>query len=87
MEILIVILLGALAGWLAATLYKGSGFGILGNIVIGLLGSVVGYWLLRQLNISLGRGWVGVIFTAMLGALVILFLANLIFRSNRRNTE
>nr|WP_315556438.1 GlsB/YeaQ/YmgE family stress response membrane protein [Porphyromonas endodontalis] len=53
------IIIGAIAGWLGGTIYKGSGLGLIRNIIIGLLGSGVGYWLLGSVfNISLGKGWV-----------------------------
>jgi len=80
MEIIIILILGGAAGWLGSMIYKGSGLGILGNIVIGILGSFVGYWLLGKLGINLGTGWIGVILTGAVGAIVILFLVNLIFR-------
>ena len=80
MEIVIILILGGAAGWLGSMIYKGSGLGILGNIVIGILGSIVGYWLLGKLGINLGTGWIGVILTGAVGAIVILFLVNLIFR-------
>jgi len=80
MEILVTLLIGAAAGWLGSVLYKGSGYGLLGNIVIGLVGSLIGYWLLGKLGVSLGAGWVGAILTGAAGAIVLLFLINLIFR-------
>jgi uncharacterized membrane protein YeaQ/YmgE (transglycosylase-associated protein family) len=80
MEILVTLIIGALAGWLGSTIYKGSGLGLLGNIVVGIIGSFVGYWLLGQLGVHLGTGWVGAILTGALGAIVILVLLNLIIR-------
>lgn len=80
MEILVTLIIGALAGWLGSTIYKGSGLGLLGNIVVGIIGSFVGYWLLGQLGAHLGTGWVGAILTGALGAIVILVLLNLIIR-------
>lgn len=81
MEIIIVtLLIGAAAGWLGSMIYKGSGLGILGNIVVGIIGSFVGYWLLGKLGISLGAGWMGTILTGAIGAIVILILINLIIR-------
>jgi uncharacterized membrane protein YeaQ/YmgE (transglycosylase-associated protein family) len=70
MEILVVLIIGALAGWLGSQLFKGRGLGLLGNIVVGILGSFVGYWLLGQLGVSFGAGWVGAILTGALGASV-----------------
>lgn len=80
MEIIVTLLVGAVAGWLGSTIYKGSGLGIIGNIVVGIIGSIVGYWLLGKLGIHLGTGWIGAILTGAIGAVVILFLLNLIFR-------
>ena len=57
MGIIATLIIGAIAGWLGGTIYKGSGLGLLGNIVIGILGSGVGSWLLeRVFKISLGEG-------------------------------
>lgn len=80
MGILATLVIGALAGWLGSVLYKGSGLGLIGNIVVGVLGSFVGFWLFGLLNISLGEGWIGSIITGAIGAIVILFLINLVFR-------
>ena len=79
MSIIGTLIIGAIAGWLGGTIYKGSGLGLIGNIIIGVLGSSVGYWLLGSvLHISLGEGWIGAILTGAIGAIVILFLINLI---------
>lgn len=80
MEIMVTLLIGALAGWLGSLIYRGSGLGLLGNIIVGILGGFVGYWLLGKLNVSLGSGWISAILTGAIGAIVILFLFNLIFR-------
>jgi uncharacterized membrane protein YeaQ/YmgE (transglycosylase-associated protein family) len=81
MELVVVLIIGGAAGWLGSMIYKGSGLGIIGNIVIGIVGSFVGYWLLGKLGINLGTGWIGAIFTGAIGAIIILFLLNLIFRN------
>jgi uncharacterized membrane protein YeaQ/YmgE (transglycosylase-associated protein family) len=81
MEILVILIIGAVAGWLGSTIYKGSGLGLIGNIIIGIAGSFVGYWLLWKLGVSLGGGWIGAILTGAAGAIVILVLLNLIFRN------
>ena len=84
MSIIATLSIGAIAGWLGGTIYKGSGLGLLGNIVIGILGSGVGSWLLECVfKISLGEGWIGSILTGAIGAIVILFLVNLIFRKKK----
>ena len=80
MEIIFTLIIGAVAGWLGSMIYKGSGLGLLGNIVVGIIGGFLGYWLLGKLGISLGDGWIGAIITGAIGAIVILFLLNLIFK-------
>ena len=80
MGILATLIIGALAGWLGSKLYKGSGLGLIGNIVVGIVGSFVGSWVLGLVDISFGGGWIGAILTGALGAVVILFLFNLIFK-------
>ena len=80
MEILATLIIGALAGWLGSTIFRGGGLGLIGNIVVGILGSFVGSWLLGTvLGISLGGGWIGAILTGAIGAIVILFLISLLF--------
>ncbi len=81
--IITILAVGLVAGWLGSVLFKGSGLGLIGNIVVGLLGSYVGYWLLGKLNISLGTGVIGAILTGALGAILILVLINLIVGRKR----
>ena len=80
MEIIVTLLIGAAAGWLGSVIYKGSGLGILGNIVVGIIGSFVGYWVLGKLGINFGTGWIGAILTGATGAIIVLVLLNLIFK-------
>ena len=80
MDILVILLIGALAGWLGSMIFKGSGLGLLGNIVIGIVGRFVGYRLLGKIGEELGTGWVGSILRGAFGALIILFVSNLLFR-------
>ena len=80
MEILVSLLIGAAAGWLGSVLYKGSGLGLLGNIIVGIIGGPLGYWILGKLGLTLGGGWLGAILTGTIGAIVILFLLNLIIK-------
>ena len=80
MEIIVIILVGAVAGWLGSMIYKGSGLGIIGNIIVGIAGCFLGYWLLGKFGINLGTGVIGAIITGAIGAIVILFLLNLIIK-------
>jgi uncharacterized membrane protein YeaQ/YmgE (transglycosylase-associated protein family) len=70
------LIIGAVAGWLAGKLMKGGGFGLLGNIVVGIVGAFIGGFLFSFLGISAG-GWIGSIVTATIGALVLLYLVDL----------
>jgi len=83
MEIFGALIIGIIAGWLGSLIYKGSGLGFIGNMVVGLLGSLVGFWLFGKLGVSLGSGWIGAILTGAIGAVIILFLLNLIFGKRR----
>lgn len=76
--ILVTIILGAIAGWLGSKIYEGSGLGLLGNIVVGIVGGFIGYWGLGKLGINLGSGYIGYILTAAIGAIALLFIINLI---------
>ena len=76
MGIIATIIIGAIAGWLGSLVYKGTNLSILGNIIVGVVGSFVGNWIFNILGISLGTGWIGAILTGAIGAVVILFLIN-----------
>lgn len=79
-ELGILLLIGAVAGWLAGLLIKGGGFGLIGNVIIGVLGAVIGGWLFSLFGISPGNRWPGTLVTATVGAVVLLFLLGLIKR-------
>ncbi|MCP3957770.1 MAG: GlsB/YeaQ/YmgE family stress response membrane protein [bacterium] len=78
MTIIWILLIGAVAGWLAGQFMKGRGFGLLGNIVVGIVGAFIGGYALGMAGISLGGGLIGTLITAFLGAVVLLFLVGLI---------
>jgi uncharacterized membrane protein YeaQ/YmgE (transglycosylase-associated protein family) len=77
MDLIIFLLIGALAGWLAGVIMKGGGFGLIGDIVVGVLGSFLGGWLLPKLGLSIGGDFGGFI-TAVIGAVILLFIVRLI---------
>ena len=79
-SLIIFLAIGAVAGWLAGTLMKGGGFGLLKNIIIGILGSVVGGFLFGLLGISAG-GLIGSIVTATVGAALLLFIVGKVKKS------
>lgn len=75
--LVVFLAIGAIAGWLGSTLMKGGGFGLLGNIVVGILGAIVGGFLFGILGISAG-GFIGSVVTATVGAVVLLFVVGII---------
>lgn len=81
MEVIVMLLIGAIAGWLGSMIFTGGGLGLIGNIVVGIIGAVVGYWLLGELGVSFGTGVIAAILTGALGAIVILAIVNLLFRA------
>jgi uncharacterized membrane protein YeaQ/YmgE (transglycosylase-associated protein family) len=76
-SLLIWLVIGAIAGWLAGQIMKGSGFGLVGDIVIGIVGAVVGGWLLPRLGVFVLGGMLGEVLSAVIGACVVLFLVRL----------
>ncbi|MFN3845316.1 MAG: GlsB/YeaQ/YmgE family stress response membrane protein [Paracoccaceae bacterium] len=79
--LLIMLLIGAIAGWLAGQIVKGYGFGLLGNIVVGIVGALVAGFLFPRMGLGLGGGILGSIIAATLGAVILLFLIRLIKRA------
>ena len=78
MEFLWFILIGLAAGWLAGQLMKGGGFGTVGDIVVGVIGALIGGFLFRSLGVSAGGGLLGALIVATVGALVLLFVLRLV---------
>ncbi len=80
-SVVVWLIVGAIAGWLAGLIVKGAGFGLLGNIVIGIIGAVVAGWLLPQLGVNLGTGVIRAIINAAIGGVVVLVILSLIRRA------
>jgi uncharacterized membrane protein YeaQ/YmgE (transglycosylase-associated protein family) len=74
------IIIGILAGWLAGKLMRGSGYGIIGDLVLGLVGGVVGGWLFRELHVRGPNGAIGALVVATIGAVVLVGIAHTIRR-------
>jgi uncharacterized membrane protein YeaQ/YmgE (transglycosylase-associated protein family) len=82
MESLIVLLIvGAIAGWAAGQIVKGYGFGLVGNIVVGVVGAFIGNWLFPQLGLW-GADMIGMIISAILGAVILLVVIGLVRRAS-----
>ena len=79
--LIIWLLVGGIAGWLASMLMKGRGLGVVGNIIVGIIGAFLAGWLLPMMGVSLGAGIVGAIIHAFIGAVILLFIIGLIKRA------
>jgi len=81
-SILVVLFVGAVAGWLAGLIVRGVGFGLIGNIVVGIVGAFVAHWLLSGINLAPGAGpIVGSIIYSTIGAVILLVVIALIKRA------
>jgi uncharacterized membrane protein YeaQ/YmgE (transglycosylase-associated protein family) len=77
-SLLVIIVVGIVAGWLAGRVMAGGGFGLIGDLVVGLIGAFIGDWLLPQLGIHLGTGILSLILNAFIGAVVLLLILRLV---------
>src|SRR5437762_13869125 len=80
-SVIVWLIVGAIAGWLAGKITRGGGFGLIGNIVVGIVGAVVAGWLLPQLGIALGTGIIRAIINAAIGGIIVLVILALIRRA------
>jgi uncharacterized membrane protein YeaQ/YmgE (transglycosylase-associated protein family) len=78
--IIIWLVIGAIAGWLAGQIVAGGGFGLVGDIIVGIIGAVVGGWLLPRIGIFIGGGYVAEIINAVIGAVIVLLVVRLVVR-------
>lgn len=76
--LLVIIVVGIVAGWLAGRVMEGGGFGLVGDLIVGLIGAFIGDWLLPRLGIHLGVGIVALIMNAFIGAVILLLLLRLV---------
>src|SRR5882757_6738145 len=83
-SILVILFVGLIAGWLAGQIVRGTGFGIIGDILVGIAGALVASLLFPRLGISIGTGLVREIIFSAIGAIILLFVVGLLFRGGRR---
>ena len=81
MEFVWFIIVGLIAGWLAGVIMKGGGFGVIGDIVVGIVGALIGGWLFSTMGVSTGGGLLGSIIVALIGAIILIFVLRLIKRA------
>lgn len=72
---IVFLVVGIIAGWLAGLIFKGRGFGVIGDMIIGVAGSFIGGFLFRFIGVN-SYGFLGSVFTALVGALLLLFIIN-----------
>jgi uncharacterized membrane protein YeaQ/YmgE (transglycosylase-associated protein family) len=75
------LVIGLVAGWLAGSLVKGGGFGLIGDIVVGIIGAFIGGWLAGLLHIHIGSGMISSIITATIGAAILIFILRMVKRA------
>jgi len=78
--IIIWLVIGAVAGWLAGQIVKGGGFGLVGDIIVGIIGAVIAGWLLPRVGLYIGGGFVAEVINAVIGAVILLFVVRLVKR-------
>ena len=77
-SLLVILLVGVIAGWLAGQIVRGTGFKLIGDLVIGVIGAFIGGWLLPRLGVQLGAGIIAAIVDATVGAIVLLLVVRLV---------
>ncbi len=82
-SILVILLVGLIAGWLAGKIVRGTGFGIIADICIGIVGALIGTWLLPRLGIHIGGGFISSVIVATIGAVLLLIVLRLFHRRGR----
>ena len=80
-SLLVFLIIGAVAGWLAGQIMRGYGFGLVGNIVVGVIGAFVAGFLLPRLGLAIGGDVIAAIINAMIGAVILLFVIGLFKRA------
>jgi uncharacterized membrane protein YeaQ/YmgE (transglycosylase-associated protein family) len=81
--LLVILFVGLVAGWLAGKIVRGTGFGIIGDIIVGIAGAFVASWLFPKLGIQLGSGLVREIIDSAIGAILLLLIVRLIRTGGR----
>jgi uncharacterized membrane protein YeaQ/YmgE (transglycosylase-associated protein family) len=84
MEIVTMLLIGALAGWLGSLVFRRSSLGVFGNVIIAILSSTLGYWIFGEFGIDFGTGLLNSILRGVIAAIGVLLVVNL-FLSGRKS--
>jgi len=81
MGIIVWLIVGAIAGWLAGMVVKGGGFGLIGDIIVGIVGALIAGWLLPTIGFPIAAGIIGAIIDAFIGAVILLIIIRLVKRA------
>jgi uncharacterized membrane protein YeaQ/YmgE (transglycosylase-associated protein family) len=81
MSILVLLIIGAIAGWLAGLIVRGGGFGLIGDMLVGVVGAFVAGAILPRIGVSFGGGVLGAILGATIGAVILLLIVRLVRRA------
>ena len=76
--LIVILVVGIIAGWLAGKVIRGNGFGLVGDLAIGIVGALIGDWLLHRLGVHFGSGIIHLTINATIGAVVLLLALRLI---------
>ncbi|HEV2265556.1 MAG TPA: GlsB/YeaQ/YmgE family stress response membrane protein [Stellaceae bacterium] len=79
--ILVLLLVGLVAGWLAGQIVRGRGFGLVGDLVVGVVGAFIGSWIFGALGIFVGMGLIGAVISATIGAVILVAIIRLVRRA------
>ena len=79
--ILVLLLVGLVAGWLAGQIVRGRGFGLVGDLVVGVIGAFIGSWIFGALGIFIGMGLIGAVISATIGAVILVAIIRLVRRA------
>ena len=79
-SIIIWLIVGAIAGWLAGMVVRGGRFGLIGDIIVGIIGAVIAGWLLPRIGIFIGGGFIAAVIDAFIGAVILLIILRLLRR-------
>jgi uncharacterized membrane protein YeaQ/YmgE (transglycosylase-associated protein family) len=80
-SLIIFLVVGAIAGWLAGLIVKGFGFGLIGNIIVGIIGALIAGWLLPRIGIVIGGGFIAAVINALIGAVILLLVIKVVKRA------
>jgi len=78
--LLVLLLVGLVAGWLAGQIVRGRGFGLIGDLIVGVVGAFIGSWIFGALGIFIGMGLIGAVISATIGAVILVAIIRLVRR-------